>query len=198
MRSFFLFLYCLFGVLALEAQESGYLYIESENGQPFYVRSKDSLYLSAPEGFLILAPLTGIKGDLVLGFPGQAAAAFVFTIPNSGIESGWLLRSVNGEGWRLYDYRLDELVNIRRLGRAENRFSGMQKRTDAFALQLSKVVNDTAILYSKPAPVQPAPTIQLVSQTEKDGFWILVYELTENGRKERVEIEIPKEKGRIE
>jgi len=33
-----------------------------------------------------------------------------------------------------------------------------------------------------------------VSQMEKDGFWVLVYEITENGRVERVEIEIPKEK----
>ncbi len=181
-------------VLAAAAQESGFLYLEAENSQPFYVRSRDSLYLSAPQGFLILAPLTGIKGELVLGFPGQAAAAFVFTIPKTDLEAGWLLRNKEGEGWRLYDYRLDELVNIRRLGKAENRYKGMQKRTDAFALQLARLVNDTAILYYTPkASVRTAP-IQLVKQEETKSAWILVYELLENGRLERIELEIPKEK----
>jgi hypothetical protein len=150
MRLFSFFLaFCLL-VNTLMAQDSGYLYIESENSQPFYIRTQDSLYMSAPEGYLILAPLKQIKGDLILGFPGQAAAAFVFSIGSSSWEKGFVLRDMKQEGWRLYDYKEEEMVNIRRLGKTEDRYVGMRKRTDPFAMRLAQLVNDTAVLYYRP------------------------------------------------
>lgn len=204
MRLFSLFISFHLFATAVLSQESGYLYIESENNQPFYVRSKDSLYVSAPEGFLILAPLKGVKGDLILGFPGQAAAAFVFTIGSTAWEKGLILRDMKKEGWRLYDYREEEMLNIRRLGRAEDRYVGMRKRTDVFALQLSKVVNDTAVLYYRPQagktvvavekPEAPAPLVRLISERETSTAWLYIYEILEEGKPEQVAVEIPKDK----
>ncbi len=198
MRILYVLLIAVLNVLGLKAQNTGFVYIESEDAQPFYIRSRDSLYLSAPEGYIILAPLKNLKGELILGFPGKAAAAFVFTISSPEVDKGWLLRDMKKEGWRLYDIRKDELVPIRRLGSGSNPFQGMHKRNDAFAYRLSQVVNDSAVLYYNPPPKPVIPAVRLVSRLETEDAWILLFEVQEARGVDRVEIEIPKNKERKE
>jgi hypothetical protein len=89
-------------------------------------------------------------GEVIVGFPGTTAA-FSFTVKDTSAEQGLILRDLKEEGWRLYDFRKNELVNVRRLGRQANELNGMVRRTDAFAVRLSQVVNDSIILYYKPA-----------------------------------------------
>ena len=198
MRTCLFLLYCLCCAGSIHAQHTGFVYIESENGQPFYIRTRDSLYHSAPEGFMLLASLHKLKGDLILGFPGQTAAAFVFTMPATDMDKGWVLKDMKQEGWRLYDSKLDELVPTRRLGSKTDPYQGMLKRTDAFAVRLSQVVNDSAVLYYRPKPTTvleaaPVPAIRLVSKKETATAWILVYEVQEANGVDRIELEIPRQ-----
>ena len=134
---------------ATVAQSPGYLYIESEPSRPFYLRTADSLYNSAAGNYLILAPLRNMVGEVIVGFPGTSAA-FSFSLKDTSVEQGLILRDLKEEGWRLYDFRKNELVNVRRLGRQANELNGMLRRKDAFAVRLSQVVNDSIILYYKP------------------------------------------------
>jgi hypothetical protein len=198
MRTFLFLLYCLCCAGGVHAQTTGFVYIESENGRPFYIRTRDSLYHSAPEGFMLLSSLYNIKGDLILGFPGQTAAAFVFTMPSITIDKGWVLKDMKQEGWRLYDYKLDELVPTRRLGSKSDPYQGMLKRTDAFAVRLSEVVSDTAVLYYRPRPksvqnAESVPAVRLISKKETAEAWILVYEVREANGVDRIELEIPRQ-----
>lgn len=135
------------------AQSPGYLYIESEPSRPFYLRTADSLYSSSAGNYLILAPLRNMVGEVIVGFPGTSAA-FSFSLKDTSVEQGLILRDLKEEGWRLYDFRKNELVNVRRLGRQANELNGMTRRTDAFAVRLSQVVNDSIILYYKPAAAE--------------------------------------------
>ncbi|GAO44759.1 hypothetical protein FPE01S_04_00020 [Flavihumibacter petaseus NBRC 106054] len=140
----------VFSCWQLPAQEGGFIYIESSPTRPFYLRNADSMVLSSPAGYIILAPLASWRGDIIVGFQGQPQAAFVFTLEDTLQETGWLLRDMGQEGWRLLDWRKNESVAVRRLGREEVRLSDLHKRTDAFAVRLSQVVNDSIILYDLP------------------------------------------------
>mgnify|MGYP001810372899 CR=1 FL=1 len=198
MRTCLFLLYCLCCAEGIHAQTTGFVYIESEKGEPFYIRTRDTLYHSAPEGFILLTSLHKLKGDLILGFPGQTAAAFVFSIPATEIDKGWVLKDMKQEGWRLYDSQLDELVPTRRLGSKTDPYQGMLKRTDAFAVRLSQVVNDSAVLYYRAKPRSPlaaasVPAIRLISKTETVTAWILVYEVLEANGVDRIELEIPRQ-----
>ncbi|GAB2670508.1 hypothetical protein GCM10027036_25090 [Flavihumibacter cheonanensis] len=198
MRTSLFLLYYLCCAGGIKAQQTGFVYIESEKGEPFYIRTRDTLYHSAPEGFMLLTSLHKLKGDLILGFPGQTAAAFVFTIPATEKDKGWVLKDMKQEGWRLYDSKLDELVPTRRLGPKSDPYQGMLKRTDAFAVRLSQVVNDSAVLYYRPKPGSPVaaasvPAIRLISKTETATAWILVYEVQEANGVDRIELEIPRQ-----
>lgn len=137
------------GVLA---QGSGYILIQTEPSQPFYVRTADSLYHSAAGNYLLLAPLRGIK-DVSIGMHGAQAPLAVFTITNSSMEAGLVLRNMGEEGWRLLNWQTNEMIKIRRPGREESEIGNMQRRSDAFAIRLAQAVNDEAILYYRKAMI---------------------------------------------
>jgi len=156
------FLPILLAVLLLAgpavAQSSGYLYIESEPSRPFYLRTHDSLYSSSNGNYLILAPLRNMVGEIIVGFPGSPAA-LSFMLKDTSAEQGLILRDLKEEGWRLYDFQKNELVNVRRLGRQASELKGLARRNDAFAVRLSQVVNDSIILYYNPA-IQPQVKVE--------------------------------------
>lgn len=204
-------------------QNPAFIYMESEPSRPFYLRTADSLYTSSPGNYLILAPLGRLKGDIIVGFPGKQQAAFVFTLPDTVTDRGLVLRDMQEQGWRLVDWRKNEPLFTRRLGRQEDEFAGMYRRSDAFALRLSQVVNDSSILFYtlvKPVPAdarvgpsakagkkkadaseggpvaaaRPLSEVKLVSKTDNGTHWLLVYEVKEGETIDRVEVEIEKDR----
>ncbi|ULQ52867.1 hypothetical protein [Flavihumibacter fluvii] len=217
MRYFLPFLLAatLFSGAAL-AQSSGYLYIESEPSRPFYLRTRDSLYSSAAGNYLILAPLKNVTGEIIVGFPGSQAA-FSFTLKDTSLEQGLILRDQKEEGWRLYDFRKNELVNVRRMGRQANELNAMVRRNDAFAVRLSQVVNDSIILYyqpagttvlpgtnlvkqlpakaaesPKPAPLKPPSGVRRLSKLDMGNRWLILYEEREGETRDTIRVEIDK------
>lgn len=212
MRDVLLILLVLqFVVIALPAQSPGYVYIEAEPSRPFYLRTRDSLYNSAEGNYMILAPLRKMVGELIVGFPGSAAA-FSFTLKDTSIEQGLVLRDLKDEGWRLYDFRKNELVNVRRLGRKTNELAGLVRRNDAFAVRLSEVVNDSIILFYQPGPkglveaqepvivevvkpadsVLPVSNIRRVSKMDLGKRWLILYEERTGDRRDTISVEIDK------
>lgn len=134
------------------AQGSGYILLQTEPSQPFYVRTADSLYHSAEGNYLVLAPLRGIK-DVIIGLHGGQYPLAVFTITDSSMEAGLVLRNTGEEGWRLLNWQTNEMIKIRRPGREESERGQMQRRSDAFAIRLAQAVNDDAILYYRTANI---------------------------------------------
>lgn len=194
MRTVLVFIGLLLLFVDLKAQKKGFLYLESEQGQPFFLRSRDTVFHSAETGYLLLAPLNGLTGELVLGFPGNDHPALGFRIGAADWERGFLLRDMKAEGWRLIDLQGKEMANVRRIGNREEQFRGMLRRNDAFAMRLARVMNDTAVLYYLPVQDKTsADTIRLLSITKTADGVRLVYELRELGKLEQVDVEIVNE-----
>lgn len=217
MRNHILFLLLIvFFTCTGEVQSQGFLYIEAEPSRPFYIRTHDSLYSSSTGNYIILAPLRKMAGEIIVGFPG-ASAAFSFTLKDTTAEQGLILRDLREEGWRLYDFRKNELINVRRLGRQANELNGMVRRNDAFAIRLSQVVNDSIILYYKPggqvlakadnvvkpepprpvepvklSPAKPMPLIRRLSKLDLGSRWLMQYESREGGKLDTIQVEIDK------
>lgn len=160
--------FILFGSMAgvLAQGSSGYILIQTEPSQPFYVRTADSLYHSAEGNYLVLAPLRGIK-DVSIGMHGAQAPLAVFTVEDSSMEAGLVLRNMGEEGWRLLNWQTNEMIKIRRPGREESEMGQMQRRSDAFAIRLAQAVNDEAILYYRRAMVLK-PTVKNIPIYEPD------------------------------
>ncbi|RYZ17224.1 MAG: hypothetical protein EOO16_24535, partial [Chitinophagaceae bacterium] len=68
-------LFCALLVLGLAAgaQKVYYIYMQSDNGAPFYVRLGDQVSSSTASGYVILSGLRDSSYLLQVGFPGSTA-----------------------------------------------------------------------------------------------------------------------------
>lgn len=139
-----------FLVLALSvfSQKQYYVLIESENNQPFYVRIGDNNYSSSSVGHLILPSLIDSAYTLEIGFPKDQYPSNQFVIRIKKKDHGYELKNLADKGWVLFDYQTMELIYpVKKEDRLSQTGYSLVKRNDGFAKLLSKVVNDTAVLY---------------------------------------------------
>jgi hypothetical protein len=102
MKKFLVFLFLLaIGSQAI-SQKIHFAYIQTESGQPFFVRMKDMSYSSTASGYLILSRLVDSTYTLHLGFPGDNKEQ-KFTVPIEHKDKGYLLKNFGEQGWGLFD-----------------------------------------------------------------------------------------------
>lgn len=139
-----------------------FIYIQSDNKQPFYVKTGGSTVAinSSSSGYLILPKIPVGSVSLVVGFPDNSFPEqhFVCTVPG-GKDKGYLLKHFPDKGWALYD--LQELTII---------YAGRDSTQPAPAGQPAALVTDTASAArttagQAPAVSTPANTPASAAQT---------------------------------
>ncbi|HAN65101.1 MAG TPA: hypothetical protein DCQ34_01880, partial [Chitinophagaceae bacterium] len=85
----------------VQAQTFHYLYLETEGGQPFYVRMQQKTYSSAASGYLLIPRLSAGKQVMTIGFPGDARPReYAIMLQH---DAGYMLRKTNSGNWALTD-----------------------------------------------------------------------------------------------
>ncbi len=138
---------CMASCTTALAQQSLYVYLQSENLQPFYVQMNDKVYSSSPIGHLVIAGLPDKTCNLEIGFPQQTTQPQRFTIPLQNKDHGFQLVK-NSKGWALLDLQTDETIKPMKDAGSSNLLYGERKKDDAFATLMAAVVNDSAVLYT--------------------------------------------------
>ncbi len=102
-----LFLCLLFTALAVNAssQRVYFVYLQSEQEQPFFVRMNESVYSSSPSGYLILSKLRDSSYTMAVGFPQGKWPEQKFLITVRAKDQGFLLKNFEGKGWGLFDFQ---------------------------------------------------------------------------------------------
>jgi len=129
------------------AQQSLYVYLQSENLQPFYVQMEDKVYSSSAIGHLIIAGLPDKTCNFEIGFPQQAAQPQRFAVPLKNKDHGFQLVK-SAKGWALLDLQTDETIRPMKDAGNSNLLYGERKKDDAFATLMAAVVNDSSVLYT--------------------------------------------------
>ncbi|OQP47523.1 hypothetical protein A4H97_08535 [Niastella yeongjuensis] len=129
------------------AQQSLYVYLQSENLQPFYVQMDDKVYSSSAIGHLVIAGLPDKTCNLEIGFPQRTTQPQRFAVPLKNKDHGFQLVN-NSRGWALLDLQTDETIKPLKAAGAGNLLYGERKKDDAFATLMAAVVNDSAVLYT--------------------------------------------------
>lgn len=99
------------GAVAQQDAKKFFIYIQNENGSPFYVKETNNKVLSsAHAGYIIIPQLSKGNYDFTIGLPGDqvAEAAFEIHLDGKG-DQGLLLREGNGQ---LALYSLKDLKEI--------------------------------------------------------------------------------------
>jgi hypothetical protein len=98
--SIFFLAFCL---SFLSAQEKHFVFIQSENNQPFYVFLNGKLYSSTARGHLIIPKLTDGNYSFSLGFAQNAFPEQNFQYKIDKKDLGFNLKNFGEKGWGLFD-----------------------------------------------------------------------------------------------
>ncbi|MEO6917406.1 MAG: DUF4476 domain-containing protein [Chitinophagaceae bacterium] len=142
------------------SQQDHFLYLQTDDRQPFYAKLSGQVHSSSENGYLIIPKLTDGAYQLDIGFARSAFPEQHFVILVNKKDLGFQIKNLGEKGWALYNYRTSELLASSNLvGQKADDYSGT-KKTDIFSEMLANVVNDSAILYTAakpPPPPKPLP-----------------------------------------
>lgn len=166
------FLLCsLLGLLHnfVKAQKVYFVYLQSENATPFYVRIGGEIKSSSTEGYLILSNLRDSTYQISIGQPGKQAEPRFSMIINKA-DRGFLIRSVDGT-INLFDL---QTLSIYKPVKSEATSTGSIIRTDNFTRLLALVADDSTLLTEplvvvakeqKLSPKELKPDVAVVRET---------------------------------
>lgn len=126
-----------------------FVFIGSEDRQPFYVRVDSEFHSSTPEGHLILSQLKDSTYNITIGFPGQTLSEQHYSFKIGGKDQEFQLQPQGQDGLRLYDLQKKDWLSLQGGGGRTDEFrtTGV-KKDDAFSRMMAGVVHDTAVLYN--------------------------------------------------
>jgi hypothetical protein len=128
--------------LGLKAQKVYFIYLQSENAAPFYIKMAGQIRSSTTEGYLIIPKLTDSTYVIALGQPGkQNESRFSITI-NKG-DRGFLIKNFDGVPG-LFD--LQTLAVYKPIAVETGAIQTIM-RNDNFTTLLAKAADDTTILF---------------------------------------------------
>ena len=134
---------------AAGAQRVYFIYLQTDGGQPFFVRMGDKVFSSTAAGYLILSNLKDSTYTFNLGFPGTTGSEGQFTVAVSGRDKGFGVKNIDGT-LALFD--LQNLSLIKSGGRTGGTAVRTIPNPDAFTRTLSQASNDPTLLQVPEAP----------------------------------------------
>jgi hypothetical protein len=115
MKAFFLrsiSLFFLFCILAenLSGQQTRFIYIQTENKQPFYIKMDNRILSSSVYGYIIIGQLTDSTYTISTGFPRAEWQEQNITIAVKETDAGYLLKNFGEKGWGLVNLQSTQLI----------------------------------------------------------------------------------------
>lgn len=144
MRPLLLFLYFLLPGFLSYAQQNHFVYLQTDNKQPFYIRINEKLYSSSQSGHLVIPKLIAGKYTLSVGFPKNDWPSQNIMISVTEKDLGFILKNFNNEGWGLFNIQTLEVVKTT-LESNPRQTKITEIKTDEFSNVLADVVNTPSI-----------------------------------------------------
>lgn len=146
-----------------KAQQDYFIFITSENTQPFYIRLNEHTYSSSALGHLVIPRLRDTTYTLEVGFPKKQYPERTFVVSFNKKDLDYQLKNTEAEGWVLFNAQTSETVKSRQDQTVKNTDLLLgERKTGAFATLMSALVNDSTVMYKTIAkvdvPVTPAVT----------------------------------------
>lgn len=138
-----LFYVLLFFCSGMYAQQNHFIYIQSENKQPFYAKVDKKVLSSSASGYLIIPKLLDGAYNISIGFPGVQSKEQTFSCSVEKKDLGYLLKNLGEKGWGIFNLQSLDLIMSGSKVNDTNKPSDL--KNDQFSTMLSNVVNDPTI-----------------------------------------------------
>jgi hypothetical protein len=157
MKKLVLFCFAACVCVFASAQKVYFLYLQSDDQTPFYVKMGEKILSSAASGYLIVPNLTDGSYSFGLGFAKSNAAEVKFSVSINQNDKGFIIKHFD-EGLALFDIQDLSLVKANAVQQDNTVF---ETKTDKFSTILSKAANDPGLLkvpvVNKEESVAPKP-----------------------------------------
>ena len=130
--------------ISSRAQQTRFIYIQTENKQTFYVKMEKRIFSSSLSGYIIIPKLVDSTYELAIGFPQNELRELEVTVNLKDTNAGFLLKKYGEKDWGLLNLQTTQLLAMKPSVAFE-----MEKEAtttgDEFARVLANVVNDPSI-----------------------------------------------------
>jgi hypothetical protein len=208
-------------IASASAQPDHFIYLQTENFQPFYIKLDNKVISSSSAGYLILPRLTEGDFKLSIGFPKNEFPEEDFQIAVKDDNDGYLLKNFGEKGWGLFNLLSYNVITSQAVDKRDTSSHVLQN--DAFSKMLASVVKDSSILQkNEPAAVAVSsttdssplltadtsakisqsisttltPPSKILSKANTDGLEMVYVDPDQNGN-DTVRIFLPSEKAAI-
>ena len=137
-----------------KAQQNYFVYLQTDNKQPFYVKLNGKVLSSSPAGYLVISKLSAGSYNISVGFPKNDFPAQEMSFAVTDSDGGYLLKNFGEKGWGLYNLQTMEVTMA---GTKAAGTKGKQEDDDAFSNALSTATNTPVVKTAKPVAVTEAP-----------------------------------------
>ena len=128
---------------AVKSQSTHFIYIQTEDKQGFYARTKDHIYSSSDAGYLVIPKLSEGSFAFTIGFPKNLWPSVNYNLEINQKDLGFQLRKVDSVTWALYNFQTSELVSALESNQVLPAY--VQIANDEFSNVLAQVSNTPSI-----------------------------------------------------
>jgi hypothetical protein len=132
------------GSISASTQKVYFIYIQSENEQPFFVKMNEKVHSSSATGYCILSMLRDSTYTFTVGFPQQKFPEQKFQVPIRSRDYGFLLKNFAEKGWGLFDLQT-LAVQMPLVENKDASFRTEKKEVSAFTDILAKAADDPSL-----------------------------------------------------
>ena len=151
--------------LHLSAQQNHFIYVQTENKQPFYIKLDKKILSSSASGYLIIPKLQDDSYALTIGFPKNEWPEQNVTCSINKKDAGYLLKNFGDKGWGLFNLQTMEMI-LPGTKPVDNKNVAEDKQ-DLFSNTLSNVVNDPSIIKRTEDKAMVKEEVKPVTETVK-------------------------------
>ena len=142
-----LLLCSLFALSYLEgtSQKLYYIYLQSEQQQPFFAKLDEKVHSSTASGYLILSRLHDSTYNFNVGFPAQKWPDQKFSVTIGSKDHGFLLKNFGEKGWGLFNIQTLAVQMAIPSGNKDGTFRTEKKEVSAFTDILARAADDPSL-----------------------------------------------------
>lgn len=149
MNKLVLTLFLSFSIYSASSQRVYFIYLQSENQHPFFVKSGEKIISSSASGYLIMSKLVDSTYNFKVGFNNNNWPEQQFSVTLNKKDHGFLLKDFKEKGWGLFDLQSLQVImnsnnNIPAQGSLKSEKTSEYDES-AFTNILAKVADDPSL-----------------------------------------------------
>ncbi|MEN9549933.1 MAG: hypothetical protein RIR12_2524 [Bacteroidota bacterium] len=151
------------------SQKHYFLYLQTENNQPFFVKANEKTYTAGAAGYVIIPKLIDSTYALKIGWAGKSESAISFSIPINKKDHGFVFKKLEGKGWSLFDLQtLEILSSSSPTPQNNNADITATNEVPAFTQGLSKASGDPSLQQRPQVISKPKETTTPATATNRE------------------------------